>query len=79
MFSVCMVRKHYWPEFAAAGKERIPVRMLLNHQAGLPAIDLPLAAEALYDCLRLTAAREPREMTENRQQMSVLCRLSSVV
>lgn len=46
----------YWPEFAAAGKERIPVRMLLNHQAGLPAIDLPLAAEATYDCLRLTAA-----------------------
>ncbi len=32
----------YWPEFSAAGKERIPVRMLLNHQAGLAAIDRPL-------------------------------------
>src|SRR5262249_55588681 len=31
----------YWPEFAAAGKERIPVRMLLNHRAGLAAIDAP--------------------------------------
>jgi CubicO group peptidase (beta-lactamase class C family) len=25
----------YWPEFAAAGKERITVRQLLNHSAGL--------------------------------------------
>ena len=32
----------YWPEFAAAGKERIPVRMLLNHRAGLAAIDRSL-------------------------------------
>lgn len=35
----------YWPEFAAAGKERIPVRWLLSHQAGLPALErrMPLA------------------------------------
>jgi CubicO group peptidase (beta-lactamase class C family) len=26
----------YWPEFAAEGKGAIPVRWLLNHQAGLP-------------------------------------------
>ncbi|WP_194820130.1 serine hydrolase domain-containing protein [Nocardia sp. XZ_19_385] len=32
----------YWPEFGAAGKERIPVRWLLSHQAGLPLIDGPL-------------------------------------
>ncbi|WP_341716081.1 serine hydrolase domain-containing protein [Micromonospora sp. FIMYZ51] len=32
----------YWPEFAAAGKERIPVRWLLSHQAGLPALDAPV-------------------------------------
>src|SRR5687768_14910733 len=25
----------YWPEFAAHGKDRIPVRWLLTHQAGL--------------------------------------------
>src|SRR6516165_6867080 len=29
----------YWPEFAAAGKEALPVRFLLSHQAGLPAVD----------------------------------------
>ena len=32
----------YWPEFAANGKERIPVRWLLTHQAGLPTIDQPI-------------------------------------
>ena len=29
----------YWPEFAANGKERIPVRWLLSHRAGLAAIE----------------------------------------
>src|SRR4030095_3953575 len=28
----------YWPEFAQAGKARLPVRYLLTHQAALPAI-----------------------------------------
>ncbi|MFC7383179.1 serine hydrolase domain-containing protein [Sphaerisporangium rhizosphaerae] len=38
----------YWPEFAANGKERIPVRWLLTHQAGLPALDRPVTpAEAI--------------------------------
>lgn len=35
----------YWPEFEAAGKNRIPVRWLLSHQAGLPALDEPLRVE----------------------------------
>ncbi|WP_330228591.1 beta-lactamase family protein [Nocardia sp. NBC_00508] len=35
----------YWPEFGAAGKEEIPVRWLLSHQAGLPLIDGPLTFE----------------------------------
>ena len=30
---------HHWPEFAAAGKERITTRQLLSHQAGLAALD----------------------------------------
>ena len=39
----------YWPEFAAEGKEKIPVRWLFSHRAGLPAIDLPkLTAEDVY-------------------------------
>ncbi len=36
---------HYWPEFAQAGKENLPVRLLLSHQAGLPAIDRTLTPE----------------------------------
>ena len=40
---------HYWPEFGAAGKERILVRQLLNHQAGLPAVSEPLPRGAFYD------------------------------
>ncbi len=39
----------YWPEFAAAGKEKLPVRYLLSHQAGLPAVRKPLPPEALFD------------------------------
>jgi CubicO group peptidase (beta-lactamase class C family) len=39
---------NYWPEFAAEGKERIPVRWLLSHRAGLPALDKPVpVADAL--------------------------------
>ena len=35
----------YWPEFAAASKQDIPVRFLLSHQVGLPVLDKPLALE----------------------------------
>lgn len=45
-----------WPEFAAAGKERITLRHLLSHRAGLPAIHEPLPAEALYDWDAMTTA-----------------------
>jgi CubicO group peptidase (beta-lactamase class C family) len=38
----------YWPEFAAGGKERIPVRWLLSHQAGLAAPRTPISVEQLY-------------------------------
>jgi CubicO group peptidase (beta-lactamase class C family) len=39
----------YWPEFAQAGKGQLPVRYLLSHQAGLPAVRKPLSQNALYD------------------------------
>jgi len=39
----------YWPEFAQAGKERITVRQLLSHQAGLPAVDQRLDPSILED------------------------------
>jgi CubicO group peptidase (beta-lactamase class C family) len=39
----------YWPEFAQAGKAELPVRWLLSHRAGLPAVRRDLAPGALYD------------------------------
>lgn len=39
----------YWPEFGKAGKEKITVKMLLNHQAGLSAIRKPLPEGAYRD------------------------------
>lgn len=39
----------YWPEFAQAGKKDIPVRYLLSHRAGLPAIKKDLAEDALFE------------------------------
>src|ERR671910_97677 len=39
----------YWPEFAAAGKERVLVRHLLTHQAGLPALRDPVPPGGFYD------------------------------
>lgn len=38
----------YWPEFAQAGKQDIPVRWLLCHKAGLPVVDRALTLE---ECL----------------------------
>lgn len=37
----------YWPEFAQAGKQTLPVRYLLTHQAGLPAVASALPAGAV--------------------------------
>jgi len=52
----------YWPEFAAAGKERLPVRYVLDHRAGLPIIQDPLYPGAIYDheaTCRALAAQAP--------------------
>ncbi|MER5216736.1 serine hydrolase domain-containing protein [Streptomyces sp. NPDC002838] len=35
----------YWPEFKARGKERVLVRHVLNHRAGLPVLDRPLTPD----------------------------------
>src|SRR4051795_7221295 len=43
----------YWPEFAASGKEKVLVRHLLAHTAGLPHWDGPI--EDLYDWSSATA------------------------
>jgi len=46
----------YWPEFGAAGKAHIPVSALLNHQAGLAAIERQLPPEAIFEWPAITAA-----------------------
>ena len=45
----------YWPEFAQAGKERITVRQLLSHQAGLYALDERPTRDLVADPDRLAA------------------------
>ena len=54
----------YWPEFAAAGKDRITVRHLLSHQAGLHEVrGLVSSAQNLLDwddMVARLAAAEPR-------------------
>lgn len=45
----------YWPEFAQAGKERISVRQLLAHQAGLFAFDERVDRKVVADPDRLAA------------------------
>jgi CubicO group peptidase (beta-lactamase class C family) len=43
----------YWPEFAQAGKERVTVRQLLGHEAGLPVLDEQLTPRLIEDFDRL--------------------------
>lgn len=46
----------YWPEFKAHGKERLLVRHVLNHRAGLPVLDEPLTPAEAADPQRSAAA-----------------------
>lgn len=45
-----------WPEFAARGKESIPLRQILCHQAGLPAVKEDLPEGTMLDWRRMTSA-----------------------
>src|SRR5581483_11052979 len=52
----------YWPEFGQAGKDGVTVRMLLDHQSGLPAVRRPLKPGGVYDwdyMIETLAAEEP--------------------
>ncbi|KKK42665.1 hypothetical protein LCGC14_0679100 [marine sediment metagenome] len=52
----------YWPEFAQGGKEKLPVRYLLSHTAGLSGFDKPISTETLYNWekgVNLLAAQKP--------------------
>jgi CubicO group peptidase (beta-lactamase class C family) len=46
----------YWPEFAAEGKSSIPVRQLLTHEAGLPAMARRMPLGSLSDWDAMTSA-----------------------
>jgi CubicO group peptidase (beta-lactamase class C family) len=46
----------YWPAFAAADKDELPVRWLLSHRAGLAALRAPLPPDSLYDWDAMAAA-----------------------
>ncbi|AYL36524.1 serine hydrolase domain-containing protein [Streptomyces fungicidicus] len=47
---------HYWPGFKAHGKERLLVRHVLNHRAGLPVLDDPLTPAEAADPPRAAEA-----------------------
>src|SRR5271166_3224295 len=51
----------YWPEFAQAGKQTLPVRYLLSHRAGLPAIKTVLSEDSLFNWDAMTAALAAHE------------------
>src|SRR5215471_20183185 len=45
----------YWPEFAQNGKEKVTVRQLLAHQAGLFAFDEPVDRDVVANLDQLAA------------------------
>lgn len=52
----------YWPEFKAHGKDRVTVRDVLAHRAGVPALDVPLTPRQALDGTsgpRAVAAQRP--------------------
>jgi CubicO group peptidase (beta-lactamase class C family) len=65
----------YWPEFAQQGKDRITVRQLLAHQAGLFAIDEPVDRSTVADLDRLAvvlARQKPAWQPGTRQAYHAL-------
>jgi CubicO group peptidase (beta-lactamase class C family) len=60
----------YWPEFAQQGKERITVRQLLGHQAGLFALDEEIDRSLVADLDRLSVvlARQKPAWTPGTRQ-----------
>ena len=51
----------YWPEFAQAGKENLPVRYLLSHRAALPAVRQVLPPGSAYDWDKMASALAAEE------------------
>jgi CubicO group peptidase (beta-lactamase class C family) len=53
---------HYWPEFAQNGKDRVLVKHLLTHTAGLPAPSMKVPDEAVYDWETMVHSLEQSEL-----------------
>jgi CubicO group peptidase (beta-lactamase class C family) len=65
----------YWPEFAQQGKEKITLRQLLAHQAGLFAFDEPVDERVVADLDRLAvvlARQKPAWQPGTRQAYHAL-------
>ena len=62
----------YWPEFAAAGKERVLVRHVLAHTAGLPDWEGPVAE--LYDWPRRPTGSRRALRSGSREPRSAITR-----
>lgn len=45
----------YWPEFAAAGKDRVKVSHIMSHAAGLSGWKEPITVEDVYDWEKVTS------------------------
>jgi len=60
----------YWPEFAQQGKDRITIRQLLAHQAGLYALDVhvDVKTESDLDTLAVILARQQPEWEPGTRQ-----------
>lgn len=66
---------HYWPEFAQNGKEKVTIRQLLAHQAGLFAFDEPITNDLVADLDRLAnflARQKPTWESGTRQAYHAL-------
>ena len=48
--------KRYWPEFAQNGKDKVEVRHLLSHSAGLSGMDEPMSDGDVYDWEKMVSA-----------------------
>jgi CubicO group peptidase (beta-lactamase class C family) len=62
----------YWPEFAQEGKDKVTVRQLLSHQAGLFAFGEPVDKGVVADLAIVLARQRPAREPGSRQAYDAL-------